>query len=201
MATEDSICRIGLDVSINSNIKWVSSSSTCTALTRPEDRTVAAEKYQKTNIHKDSVDAPMLIDSASATGRIAIKSETLPPRSEMQENPTSARSNNQNSKCGNDGGLMGSEYKCSNMKEPNIFEQASTKPLAAHMLLFQEIPDPGEKFASVPSAIPLLQQKEKNVSNSKTNVATCPATEPSEDDSLRLVRFLASSEFGLRRRI
>ena len=200
---ENSSCQKRKDTPMNFNYRRVSRSSTCTAIVRQKDRTVTAKKYQESHICNSGIEVPVLIDGTSDTGKIAIKSESLSPHYEyeMHDNPAFAKPNDQNGNYADDSNVMGIRCRYSNKKESDVYEQPSRKSLAAHLPLYQGIPSASESFADTPSSISLLQQVGKDFSNSKSDIITCRANEPSEDDSLHLVRLLANSEFGLRRRI
>lgn len=189
-----------LDASTISHNRRMSSSPTCPAIVRPNNGTITAGSYQNSNIYNTDVEAAKLIESTSETGKFAIKSENLSPSSKMLESPLLTTPNNHDDDRLKDSRFKNSSYRHSQNNELIKFKQPSDESLAAHMLLYQNIPEASESFADLPSSISFLQQTNKDV-KFKPSAATCQSIKPSEDDSLRLARLLATSEFGLRRRI
>lgn len=197
---ENSICTTKMDASVNTTLKWAPRPSTCSAIVRQKDRTVTAKKYEKSHKYNNGLEAPIFIDALSDIENISAKSGALSPCSDIYENLAITELKNKDGNYTNNSDLTNS--RCNSRKEePNIYEQPSNKSLAAHVSLYQGGSQVGENSIDTPSSISLLQQTGKDISNSKSDVATCRAIEPSEDDNLRLVRLLASSEFSLRRRI
>lgn len=197
---ENSICTTKMDTSANTTLKWAPRSATCAAIVRQKDRAVTANKYEKSHEFNNGVEAPNLTHTLSDVENISVQSETLSSRSEIYENLAITELKNKDCNHAKNNDLTSGRCN-SREEEPNIYEQPSNKSLAAHVSLYQGSSQAGESFVDTPSGISLLQQTGKDTSNSKSDIATCQAIKPSEDDNLRLVRLLATSEFSLRRRI
>ena len=172
-----------------------------TAQAKPKNGRVSTQSYQDIHKYIDYAEAPLSDSTTPETEILTVRSGNLSPSSNVSEKPGPATPSNHNGSHLEGSKPKGSDYTISECNSPKMVKRFASTVAVTHKPFYQNTPDVTKDFADVSCDFPFFLSESKDALKSKPDIEMYNSVNSSEDDSLRLARLLATSEFGLRRRI